>query len=126
MYLIDTCAFLWSLGDNPSLSKKARQIIEDGKNLYLSQTTLWEIAVKKTIKKLNLVETTQELVEICEDSNITILPIENSYFETIQKLPYIHSDPFDRLIIATALENSLTILTDDKEIKKYKEIKTLW
>ena len=63
---------------------------------------------------------------MCADSNITVLPIENTYFETIQKLPYIHGDPFDRLIIATALENNLIILTNDKEIKKYKEITTLW
>ena len=126
MYLIDTCAFLWSLGNDPALSQPVKNIIENGEYLYLSQTTLWEIAVKKTIKKLDLEETTQELLDICEDSNITVLPIENLYFETIQKLPYIHGDPFDRLIIATALENDLTILTNDKEIKKYKEIKTIW
>ena len=126
MYLIDTCAFLWSIGDDPSLSKKVRAIIEAGEDLYLSQTTLWEIAVKKTINKLELEEDTQELVDMCEEGNITILPIENRYFETIQKLPYIHGDPFDRLIMATALENNLTILTNDKEIKKYKEIKRLW
>ena len=126
MYLIDTCAFLWSIGDDPSLSKKAREIIEAGDGLYLSQTTLWEIAVKKTINKLELEEDTQGLVDMCDESNITILPIENRYFETIQKLPYIHGDPFDRLIMATALENDLTLLTNDKEIKKYKEIKQLW
>ena len=126
MYLIDTCAFLWSIGDDPSLSKKAREIIEAGDGLYLSQTTLWEIAVKKTINKLELEEDTQGLVDMCDESNITILPIENRYFETIQKLPYIHGDPFDRLIMATALENDLTLITNDKEIKKYKEIKQLW
>ena len=53
MYLLDTCTFLWSIGDDPSLSKKVREIIEAGTGLYLSQTTLWEIAVKKTINKLN-------------------------------------------------------------------------
>ncbi|MBR1634998.1 MAG: type II toxin-antitoxin system VapC family toxin [Lachnospiraceae bacterium] len=112
-YLIDTCAFIWSLGDSPELSSSVRQIIKQGKNLYLSQTTLWEIAIKKTIKKLNLAETTYELEQYCYEADILILPIINSCFETIQSIPYIHGDPFDRLIIATAIENDLTIITRD-------------
>ena len=126
MYLLDTCAFLWALGDDPSLSVKAREVIDAGEGLFLSQTTLWEIAVKKTIKKLDLEESTQELVDICRESGITVLPIENRYFDTIQKLPYIHGDPFDRLIMATAVENDLILLTDDDKIKLYPEVKCLW
>lgn len=125
-YLLDTCAFIWSLGDSPELSSSARQIIEQGKNLYLSQTTLWEIAIKKTIKKLSLSETTPELEQYCYDAGIAILPIINTYFETIQTLPYLHGDPFDRLIIATAIENDLAIITKDGNIQKYKDANVIW
>ena len=126
MYLMDTCTFLWYLEDSPRLSQKAREAIGSENRLYLSQTTLWEIAIKKTIHKLDLEESTAELLKICEEDGITVLPIESRYFDTIQILPYIHGDPFDRLIIATAHDNDLTLLTDDKNIQKYSEIKQVW
>ena len=125
-YLLDTCTFIWALEDSPELSKKVRALIEVSDGLYLSQTTLWEIAIKKTIKKLTLEETTHELVNLCNSSGIIILPIENNYFETIQKLPYIHGDPFDRLIMAAAIENDLIILTNDSKIRQYDAVKCLW
>ena len=126
MYLMDTCTFLWYLDDSPHLSQKAREIICGEKCLFLSLTSLWEIAIKKTIHKLDLEESTADLIKICEEDGITILPIESRYFDTIQILPYIHGDPFDRLIMATARDNDLTLLTDDKNIQKYNEIKQMW
>ncbi len=126
MYLLDTCAFIWYLEDSPRLSAKAREIISSEGQLFLSLTTLWEIAIKKTINKIDLEESTADLVKICEEDGITLLPIESQYFDTIQKLPYIHGDPFDRLIMATALDNDLTLLTDDGDIQKYKEAKQAW
>ncbi|MBQ9359515.1 MAG: type II toxin-antitoxin system VapC family toxin [Lachnospiraceae bacterium] len=126
MYLLDTCTFIWYLEDSPQLSHKAREIIRDERQLFLSLTTLWEIAIKKTIHKLDLKESTADLVKICEEDGIVLLPIESRYFDTIQTLPYIHGDPFDRLLIATALDNNLTLLTDDRNIQKYTEIKQVW
>ena len=126
MYLLDTCAFLYYLEDNPKLSEKSKSIIESDNLLYLSQTTLWEIAIKKTIHKLNLGKSTYELEELCSEGGIEIIPIKNSYFETIQKLPYIHGDPFDRLIIATAVDEELQLLTDDETIVKYPNINVIW
>lgn len=126
MYLLDTCAFLYYLSDNEKLSSTARSIIETKEDVYLSQTTLWEIAIKKTIKKLDLTETTYDLERICSEGGISIIPINNKYFETIQKLPYIHGDPFDRLIMATAMDEGLSLLTDDEKIPLYPEIKVVW
>ena len=126
MYLLDTCTFIWYLEDSPRLSEKARDILENSIEICLSLTTLWEIAIKRTIKKLNLDKSTEELIKICEEDNITLLPIESRYFDTIQKLPYIHGDPFDRLIMATALDNDLTLVTDDGNIQKYQNIKQIW
>ena len=125
MYLIDTCAFLWFLDDNPNLSMRARDAIGRSRDLYLSIATLWEIAIKKTIHKLNLAESVTDLEEICNDYGITILPVKTRYLEMVQKLPLIHGDPFDRLIMATALEEKLVLITCDSNIRKY-DIELFW
>ncbi|MBQ3396541.1 MAG: PIN domain-containing protein [Synergistaceae bacterium] len=62
----------------------------------------------------------------CNENKIAILSLETAYFERIKQLPLIHRDPFDRIIIATAIEENLTLLTNDSEIIKYKDVKTLW
>lgn len=127
MYLIDTCAFIWELHNDPNMSVKAAEVMErDEAELYISIVTFWEIAIKKTLGKLEVQESVTELGKACIDHNITILPIKMEYLERIQKLPYIHKDPFDRLIIATAIEEGLTILTGDEYIKQYNEVKQLW
>lgn len=99
MYLMDTCVFLWFLEDDARLSPKAREVIESS-GLYLSIASFWEIAIKKSIHK-------------------------PAYLEQIQQLPMIHNDPFDRLIMATAKEENLTLITYDTKIRKY-DIKVLW
>lgn len=119
MYLLDTCAFLWFLDDSPKLSLNARDIIGKSDGLYLSIVSLWEIAIKKTIKKLDIEETIIDLENICRRYGITILPIKISYLEKIQKLPPIHGDPFDRMIISTALDENLNLITHDSNIRKY-------
>ena len=122
---MDTCAFLWFLEDSPHLSLKARDAIGKSRDLYLSVATLWEIAIKKTIHKLYLEESITDLEEICNDYGITILPVKTQYLEKIQRLPLIHGDPFDRLIMATALEEKLLLITCDSNIRKY-DIKLYW
>lgn len=126
MYLLDMCAFIWYLEDSPKLSGKVRDIISGSDELYLSLASLWEIAIKKTIGKLDITESTAGLVEICQEDNISLLPIESRYFDTIQELPYIHGDPFDRLIMVTAHDNDLILLTDDGNIQKYADIRQDW
>lgn len=119
MYLMDTCAFLWFLEDNEALSKDTKKAMEESKNLYLSIASLWEIAIKKSIHKLNIEKSITELEKICIDLQIEILPIKSQYLERIQALPMIHSDPFDRLIISTALEEDLTLITQDAKVVQY-------
>ena len=125
MYLLDTCAFLWFLDDNPSLSKRARDIIGRSNDMYLSVASLWEIAIKKAIHKLDLDESIVELEMICNQYGIVILPIKIPYLVRIGQLPMIHGDPFDRLIIATALEEGLSLITHDSNIRRY-EIDLIW
>ena len=126
MYLLDTCAFIWSVQDSPELSSIARNILDGDDDVFVSQATFWEIAIKQTTGKINLSQTSFELAEICEAEDIKILPLELAHFERIKQLPMIHKDPFDRIIMAAAIEEGLTILTKDEAVRKYEEVKTLW
>ena len=80
----------------------------------------------KNIKKLDIPETVKELEKKCEEKQILILPIKTDYLERIQNLPMIHADPFDRLIMATAIEENLTLLTDDGKIRLYESVMQEW
>ena len=95
-------------------------------DVYVSQATFREIAIKKTTGKLDVAQDSFELEKLCIANEIEILTLKMEYFERIQKLPLIHRDPFDRIITATAIEEGLTLLTQDSEIVKYDGVKTFW
>ena len=126
MFLLDTCALLWFLHDDPSLPERVAKKIEESENVYLSIASLWEVAIKKAIKKLDIPEMVKELEEKYGEKQIDILPIKTDYLERIQNLPMIHGDPFDRLIMATAIEEKLTLLTEDRKIKLYEDVTQYW
>ena len=125
MYLLDTHALLWYLRDSPELSKKALKIISTEDEIFVSVAFLWEIAIKNSIGKLDLEFSIEEIENLCNEKDITILQINGKQLDKIKLLPKIHSDPFDRLIIAQAQTEELTILTTDSKIPKY-PVKTLW
>lgn len=118
MYLIDTHILLWFLYDDDRLSDKSKAIISDNE-VSISIASLWEIAIKKGLGKLKIDESVSDLEQACIEQEIGIVPIKTKYLEIIQTLPYIHNDPFDRLIIATAVSDEMTLITDDNIIKKY-------
>lgn len=126
MYLLDTCAFIWMVQKDSRMSSSVLNILSGYDDVYVSQATFWEIAIKKTIGKLNLAQNSFELENLCKVNEIAILPLKMEYFERIQKMPLIHRDPFDRIIIATAIEEGLTLLTNDSTINQYNDVKTLW
>ena len=126
-YLVDTCAFIWYVLNDKNLSQRVENIILGSDNVYISYATLWEIAIKQTTGKLkSITMSAYEIAELCRDNGVIILPLKLSYLERIKQLPLIHKDPFDRIIIATAIEEGYTLITNDSEIIKYKDIKTLW
>ena len=126
MILLDTCALLWFLHDDPMLPERVAERIEKSEKAYLSIASLWEVAIKKTIKKLDIPETVKELEKKCAEKQIIIIPIKTDYLERIQNLPMINADPFDRLIMATAIEENLTLLTDDGKIRLYESVMQEW
>ena len=115
--LLDTHTLIWALEDNPSLSELARVAIVDGENMvFISAVSVWEISIKKALGKLEAPDT---LLDEIERIRFTPLDITLEHADRAGKLPAIHMDPFDRMLIAQAQSEQLTLVTRDAEIQKY-------
>jgi len=125
-YLLDTHAVIWYLEDSSHLPSNTKEIINKNKNrIYLSSISLWEIAIKINVGKLKLVMPFDELLGNIKKGDFEVLQIEDEYLKMLSIQPFIHKDPFDRLLIATALAENLTIITADESIHKY-EVPWTW
>lgn len=119
-YLLDTHTFIWFIEGDEMLPEKTRKEIMHLDNAcFLSIGSLWEIAIKSRIGKLNLKVPFHKLAEFLIQTNIKLLSIEFSHLQTLLTLELIHRDPFDRIIVAQAITESLTIITIDKNIPLY-------
>jgi len=119
-YLLDTHTAIWYFNDDQALSDTADRIITDHSNsTYISIASVWELAIKISIKKINFNGKIPGFLKLAEESNITILPIKLSYFPILDTLPSIHRDPFDRMLIATALAERMTLISADQDIARY-------
>lgn len=125
--LLDTHVFLWWVTDDANLTTVTRQAIADTNNeCCLSLASCWEMAIKSSLGKLRLAKPVGRFVtEQLADNGFTLLPIELRHAARIEKLPFHHRDPFDRLLIAQAITEKLTIVTADQIFAKY-GAKTLW
>ena len=85
----------------------------------MSIVSAWEVAIKVSIDKLVFEGGSEAFLAAIEANNIDLLGIDSEYIKVVEKLPFIHRDPFDRIIIASALAEGFTIITDDDNIKKY-------
>lgn len=125
MVLLDTHALIWFLANDPSLSEKAMNAICSEEEVAVSCVSLWEIAIKKSLKKLDFQHSIAEVADMCKEENINILPMSAKAMDCLMGLPFIHRDPFDRYIIATAITGEMPIVTRDSNIVKY-DVKTIW
>ncbi len=124
--LLDTHSFIWFFDGNELLSLNARKLIEDPKNKkFISIASIWEVAIKLGLKKLVFDGTISEVAELIEQNEFQVLPISITHTITYETLELIHRDPFDRILVAQALVDKLTIITKDENIQKYKAI-TNW
>ena len=125
--LLDTHAFLWWIDDAPELTPAARRAIGDVNNeCYLSLASCWELAIKASLGKLRLTSPVERFVsEQITANGFTLLNIELRHTAKVEKLPFHHRDPFDRLLIAQALAEKLTIVSADKIFRDY-GVKVLW
>jgi len=125
-FLLDTHTIIWFFERSPKLPIRTKErIVDRGNNIYACTVSLWEIALKVNLGKLKLGFTFGELLGKVNTSTIELLQIENEYLKRLSALPSIHKDPFDRLLIATALVENLTLITADNNIQKY-NVSRIW
>lgn len=118
--LLDTHILIWFLEGNLSLSTSRQQIINDSTNkVFVSIASLWEMAIKVSVGKLNLSKPLADVVKQLAVENIEILSISPSHTIEVSALPFHHRDPFDRIIIAQSKIENLPVMTDDAEFSAY-------
>ncbi len=125
--LLDTHALLWLTQGDERFSVQAEAAVLDTHNaLYLSAASYWEICIKYALGKLGLQSNWPSLLDQeLAVNQIKWLPIEKEHCQALTALPLVHGDPFDRLLIAQARVEGMTLLTADEQIRRY-EVPTLW
>lgn len=126
-FLIDTHVFLWYVTNNSQLIDNAKFLINKRENrIYLSQASIWEMAIKYSIGKLTFdspfLDFIEEQIKI---NDFKILSFNLLHFEQVTKLPFHHRDPFDRIIIAQSITDNIPLISYDKIFDSY-PVKRLW
>ena len=114
--LLDTHAVLWWFADSPALSPAAKQAVASSAEVWVSAASVWEIAIKRALGKL---EAPDDVAGAMEDSGFRPLPIVVPHAVVAGALPRHHDDPFDRMLVAQAQVEGLTIVTSDRRIPQY-------
>lgn len=125
--LLDTHTFLWWVDDAPLLSDAARSVIaERGAEVWLSIASVWEMAIKQSLSKLQLPGRADRFAaEHVRLNRFRLLPVDIRHTGRVVDLPFHHRDPFDRLLIAQALEDNLVLVTADAVVRSY-GVPTVW
>ena len=125
--LLDTCTFLWIATDSASLSPRAREVFRDPMNaIHLSAVSAWQIAVKFGRGGLRLADPPERLIPAAREKyGIEGLPLDEESVLQAHRLPALHRDPFDRMLVCQAIVHGLAILTPDHLIGQY-TVRTLW
>lgn len=117
MYLLDTHVVLWWLTDPEKLAETGRQVISDRNNaIFVSSISLWEMAIKSSIGKLNM---PNNILDLLRSEGFKILPLSAEEGLYVTNLPNLHQDPFDRILIAQAKYNNFILITRDEKIQEY-------
>jgi PIN domain nuclease of toxin-antitoxin system len=118
--LLDTHLYLWWLQDHPHLSQAARARIMAATDVYVSSASIWEAAIKAGIGKLDA--DIDQLVAEIDHSGFRELPVSARHAAMVTRLPDLHRDPFDRILVAQALCEPLRLLTPDNGLSGYSEL----
>jgi PIN domain nuclease of toxin-antitoxin system len=126
-YLLDTHSLLWIVTDDPRLSTKAKELfLDDDNEIYFSIASIWELAIKISLKRVILDEPLDIFIKShIQGNNIKILPIEIKHVLKVENLPFHHRYPFDRLIISQGIVENIPIITKDSDFESY-PIKKIW
>ncbi len=118
--LLDTHIFLWLNTDDPKLTRKARNLINEAHEVFVSSVVFWELAIK--ISRGDLVADLEELRSALYSNPFTILPITVEHACASAALPWHHKDPFDRMLVAQAISEPLRLLTADRQLEPYSDL----
>jgi len=113
--LLDTHVVLWWLADDPALADEIKHLLDAEPDAYVSAATLWEVSIKQALGKLG----PADLAERVRDAGFRELPMTMAHAIAAGRLPPIHRDPFDRMLVAQARCEDLTLITRDEDIHKY-------
>ena len=119
-YLLDTHIVIWAMAGSKMLSDKARSILQtSGNSFYMSSASVWEVAIKHSVKPDEIPVTAEQLTRFCRESGITELQVNFAHAQAVSRLPVYHNDPFDRMLVAQAIEEGLFVLTHDGKLPPY-------
>jgi PIN domain nuclease of toxin-antitoxin system len=119
--LLDTHAFLWWVEGTPAVGRRARAVLANPDNdVLVSIASCWELAIKLSLGKLRLAQSLDRFIpEQLRLNGFSLLDVQLRHVARIADLPFHHRDPFDRLLVAQALEDDLTVVSADRVLRKY-------
>ena len=119
-WLLDTQALIWLIDDPALLSGPARACLSESPlDVLVSAASIWEIAIKRSIGRLELPVSSARLLELARESGVPILDVRGEHAARVEELPFHHRDPFDRLLAAQAMVEGLTIVSSDAIFDRY-------
>ena len=120
--LLDTHVALWAIADDPALSAKARELILAPQNtIWVSAVTIWEISIKHSLGRGDMPVSGTRALEYFRQARYRLLPVEPEHSAAIEELPGHHQDPFDRLLVAQALTETMRLVTHDSLVARYSD-----
>jgi len=117
--LLDTHIALWAVTGSRRLSRKSQQFIVDADEVHVSAATLWEIATKHALGRGDMPVSSAQALQAFQDAGYALLAIRPEHAVRVEDLPSIHSDPFDRMLIAQARFEPMTLVTNDNLVGQY-------
>jgi PIN domain nuclease of toxin-antitoxin system len=125
--LLDTCTFLWMVTDDARLSDRAREAVRDPENeVFLSSVSAWEITVKHALGRLPLPDSPDRVIPtLRQDHGIEALPLDEESALHLARLPALHHDPFDRMLVCQALVGGMALATPDRLVTQY-PVRVVW
>jgi PIN domain nuclease of toxin-antitoxin system len=124
--LLDAHTFIWWDSEPERLSPRVLALLNDESNTpYISVVNIWEIQIKSSIGKMSLHQSLENIVRSFAESDIPFLPITTSHVLALKRLPDHHRDPFDRILIAQALVEGMTLISKDAIVAQY-PINVIW